>query len=99
MLTVSPTGMLQQANQFDSTVKQMLAQYFDINLDCAMVLDDIVPGSQLDSEQIIQLAKFRISNSNWVRPQWHLLLSLLLWQLPIAICSAQCLFSPKNKQF
>ncbi len=63
MRNVTPTIKLQHANQFDSVIEKMLAQYFNINLDSAKVLEDTVPGSRLDSEQSIQLAKFQIRNS------------------------------------
>jgi hypothetical protein len=49
MLNVSPTIMLQQAHHFNNMIQSLLAQYFQINLTNASVLEDIVHGSRLDA--------------------------------------------------
>ena len=63
MRNVSPEIMLPHATNFDGMIEQMFAQYFNLNLTTTAVLQDIVPGSRLDSQQIIQLAKFQLRDS------------------------------------
>ncbi len=63
MRNVSPEIMLPHATRFDGMIEQMFAQCFNLNLTTSAVLQDIVPGSRLDSQQIIQLAKFQLRDS------------------------------------
>ncbi len=58
-----PEIMLPHATHFDGMIEQMFAQYFNLNLTTSAVLQDIVPGFRLDSQQIIQLAKFQLRDS------------------------------------
>jgi hypothetical protein len=93
MNNVSPTIILQHAHHFFNMIQSLFAQYFQINLTSASVLEDIVPGSLLDASQIIHLAHFQIRDAEDRGGfQWRLLQSLCLLQLPFAIYSAQSLF-------
>jgi hypothetical protein len=60
---VSPCIMLPHATQFDSMIDQMMEQSFNLKLTSDVDLENIVPGSRLTSEQIIQLAKFQLRDS------------------------------------
>ena len=63
MRNVSPEIMLPHATHFDGMIEHMFAQYFKLNLTTTAVLQDIVPGSRLESQQIIRLAKFQLRDS------------------------------------
>ena len=60
---VSPCIMLPHATQFDSMIDQMMEKSFNLKLTSGVDLENIVPGSRLTSEQIIQLAKFQLRDS------------------------------------
>jgi hypothetical protein len=55
--------MLQHATKFDTMIDQMHEKYFTIKLTSDAALEDIVPGSRLTSDQIIQLALFQLRDS------------------------------------
>ncbi len=55
--------MLPHATHFDGMIEQMFAPYFNLNLTTSAVLQDIVPGFRLDSQQIIQLDQFQLLDS------------------------------------
>ena len=55
--------MFPHAVNFDSMIDQMIAKYFNFKLTSLARLENIAPGSRLDSQQIIQLARFQLRDS------------------------------------
>ena len=60
---VSPVIMMQHAQKFDHMIDNMISTYFGFSLASTASLENIVPGSRLDSQQLIQLARFQIRDS------------------------------------
>ena len=60
---VYPVIMFPHAVNFDSMIDQMIAKYFNFKLTSLARLENIAPGSRLDSQQIIQLARFQLRDS------------------------------------
>ncbi len=68
--------MIRHADQFDCMIDQMLEKYFTPPLTSTMRSENIVPGSLLDLQQVIQLARFQYRDSEERRGLcvvWHLL--------------------------
>jgi hypothetical protein len=60
---VSPMTMLPHAKSFDYMIDKMIENYLTLPLITPTRLVDIAPGSRLDLQQIIQLARFQLRDS------------------------------------
>ncbi len=52
--------VLSHAENFDSMIDQMLEKYFTLPLTSTTRLENIIPDTQLDSQQIVQEARFQL---------------------------------------
>ena len=61
---VSPEIKFQHAQPpFDTLIDKMLEKYVSLNLHGTTELENIVPSSRLDPQQLIQLLKFQFRDS------------------------------------
>jgi hypothetical protein len=83
-------------------IDQIHETCFTIKLTSDAELEKIVPGSRLTSDQLIQLARFQLRDSEKRGGVGLTSVASItvaaFWQLPIAIFSLHCLFSNQINQ-